>query len=65
MLGCSEFYRGLLFEETSDLTGGEGGIDSLASLVHPFGARFARPNRLQPICRTLIVYFEGSNAGML
>jgi len=37
-----------------NLFGGEGWIDSLASLVHPCGARFARPNRLcrfvEPCC---------------
>jgi len=29
------------------LSGGEGWIDSLASLVHPYGAHFVRLNRLR------------------
>ena len=34
--------------------------DSLAALVHPCGARFARPNRRAGLSNP-VVYFEGSN----
>ena len=43
-----------------ELFGGVGGIDSFASLTHPCGARFARPNRRAGLSNP-IDYFEGSN----
>ena len=59
MLGCSDLLRFSL--KNHRVIGGEGGIDSFASLTHPFGARFARPNRRAGLSNP-IVYFEGSNS---
>ena len=40
------------------------GIDSFALLTHPFGARFARPNRQAGLSNP-VVYFEGSNTNVV
>ena len=62
MLSCAVLLRASWKKLQND--GGEGGIDSLAALVHPCGARFARPNRRAGLSNP-VVYFEGSNVELL